>query len=303
MKRVTPKSIQERKARNSDLPKLKDILVQLSVKDTPKVVKKLRLVGPPMQISEVQNKKAYYVTDTSDPTGKKKIRKTEKVEFPDADRNSYPTRIGHDDPDQCPWRKMGYVINTRYVQKVLEEQEDGSWVHKILVKGPTVFDPLFSWEQNRREEVEDDPSLSTFLGGDSAPIVKITAKADSSKLGGVDYDVAVLSKDIELEEEHINLLRAVRVPSVDELNTLRSQYNEDREEDPELPEWRDYFEYGHDIARIFKFTPPLTTDPVNSRVMKEEEEDEEYTPTAVSVEEDLTEEKEEVDVEIEDLNW
>lgn len=302
MKRVTPKSIQERKARNSDLPKLKDILVLLSVKDTPKVVKKLRLVGPPMQISEVQNKKAYYDPDPKDP--KKKIRRTEKVDFPDADRNSYPTRIGHDDPNQCPWRKMGYVINTRYVQKVLEEQEDGTWVHKILVKGPTVFDPLFSWEQNRREEVEDDPSLSTFLGGDSAPIVKITAKADSSKLGGVDYDVAVLSKDMDLEEEHINILRSVRVPSVDELNNLRSQYNEDREEDSDLPEWRDYFEYGHDIARIFKFTPPLANDPASSPVMKNEESEEEDETEAPALVSDEIEEKEEVeDTDIEDLSW
>ncbi len=294
MKRVTPKTLQERqsnKGKYAELPKLRDILVDLSVKNTPKVVRKLRLIGPSSEITEIQDKKAYYVEG---PDGKK-IRKTEKVPFPDAHKNASPTRIGHDDKDQCPWRKMGYVGTTRFVQRCLEEQEDGTWVHKILVKGPAVFDNFFNWEQSRREE--GDPDISTFLGGDNAPMVRITAVADSSKLGGVDYTIGINSKDMPLTEEHINLLRVVREPSADDLNAFRKEWNADREHDKEMPEWRDYFEFGHDMRRIFKFTPPIedTPTPVLSSNSEDETEEEETTSTESSSEAD--------DFTVEDLNW
>ena len=50
MKRVTYKTVGERKNNQdySELPKLKDILVDLSVKKEPKVVRKLRLIGTAM---------------------------------------------------------------------------------------------------------------------------------------------------------------------------------------------------------------------------------------------------------------
>jgi hypothetical protein len=139
MKRVTPKTIQERKnsrANFADLPKLRDIVVDLSVKNTPKVVRKLRFDGPPVEIAEIQDKVATWSNDDSG----KRVRETKKVPFPDADKNGSPTRIGHDNADECPWRKMGYVVTRRFVQRCLEEQEDGSWSHKILVKGPAIFD-------------------------------------------------------------------------------------------------------------------------------------------------------------------
>jgi hypothetical protein len=249
MKRVTPKTLAERqtnKNKFTDLPKLKDILVDLSVKNTPKVKRKLRLIGPAVEFAEIQDKKRI--------PGEKN---TERVPFPDAHKNGSPTRIGHDDDKLCPWRKMGYTYARRFAQRCIEEQEDGTWVHKILVKGPMVFDFFFDWEAGRREEAEGDTDVSTFLGGDVAPTVRIEANFDSSKLGNVDYTLACSAKDMVLTEEYINMLRAVREPSVDELNTYRAEYNEARESDPEMPEWRDYFEYGHDIRRIFKYTPPI----------------------------------------------
>ena len=296
MKRVTPKSLEERqnnKGKYADLPKLKDILVDLSVKNTPKVVRKLRLVGPSVEIAEIQDKKAYYVEQDG-----KKVRKTEKVPFPDADKNGSPTRIGHDDPAQCPWRKMGYIATTRFVQRCLEEQEDGTWFHKILVKGPAVFDHFFNWEKSRREEGDDE--ISTFLGGDSAPIVRITAVQDSSKLGGVDYSIGVNSKDMVLTEEQINLLRTVKEPSADDLNNWRNEYNEWRQDDPDMPEWRDYFEYGHDIRRIFKFTPPIegTSSPVLAEETEAEEFEEVSTPTVSA-----NASAEDEDLDVGDLNW
>ena len=94
MKRVTPKSLQDRqnnKGKYADLPKLKDILVDLSVKNNPKVVRKLRLIGDPMEFTEMQDKVRI-------PNSKE----TKRVPFPDAAKNASPTRIGHDDPALCP---------------------------------------------------------------------------------------------------------------------------------------------------------------------------------------------------------
>jgi len=287
MKRVTPKSLQERqnnKGKYADLPKLKDILVDLSVRNTPKVVRKLRLIGEPMEFMEMQDKIRI-------PNSKE----TKRVPFPDAHKNASPTRIGHDDPSMCPWRKMGYVGARRFAQRCLEEQEDGTWVHKILVKGPSVFDSFFDWELGRREE--NDPDISTFLGGDNAPPVKIQAIEDKTKLGGVDYRVFVNPKDMELTEDHINLLRVVRVPSADELNSFRTDFNQAREEDPEMPEWRDYFEYGHDIRRIFKHTPPILDENSSKPETQSEQAEEEDVLVEVKKEEAS------VDLDIDDINF
>jgi hypothetical protein len=58
MKRVTFKTYTERQNNNyQELPKLKEILVDLSVRNTPKVIRELRLVGPAMQFTEFGNKK------------------------------------------------------------------------------------------------------------------------------------------------------------------------------------------------------------------------------------------------------
>jgi hypothetical protein len=291
MKRVTPKTLADRqnnKGKYADLPKLKDILVDLSVRNSPKVVRKLRLIGEVLEFAEMQDKVRVPGT-----------KETKRVPFPDAHRNGLPTRIGHDDPSLCPWRKLGYISSRRFAQRCLEEQEDGTWVHKILVKGPSVFDAFFDWQLGRREE--NDPEISTFLGGDIAPPVKIQALADSTKLGGVDYRVFVNPKDMELTEDHINLLRAVRVPSADELNAFRNEFNEAREYDPDMPEWRDYYEFGHDIRRIFKYTPPVTDEVEEARTSAP-------SPSAADEDEDSTEAESstadsEVDLDISDVNW
>lgn len=246
MKRVTYKTIIERQTNSEfqDFPKLKDILVDLSVKDSPKVNRKLRLVGFPIMFMEYNDKKR---TDEKD--------KTIRVPFSDADVNRKITRIGHENPQECPWKAQGYIGSRKFAIRCLEEQEDGTWVPKILCKGPAVFNEFATWEQGRVEEDED--GLSSFLGGVNAPTVRVQATKDSSKLGGVDYKVFVGSKDMPITEEIIEQLRAIQEPSADELNALRAEYEADREEDPTLPEWHDFYEFGFSLKRIFKYTPPM----------------------------------------------
>jgi hypothetical protein len=295
MKRVTYKSILDRSNKKDyqDLPKLKDILVDLSVKSTPKVVRKLRLVGHAMQFTEYSNRKRLskeMQEQIKRETGKDKYY--EEVPFPDAHLNNNFTRIGHNNDRECPWKAMGYIGSKKYAQKCLEEV-DGKWVPKILCKGPSIFDGFAIWEQGRVEELGDDPTLSYFLGGDKAPMVEITATYDASKLGDVDYKVHIKSKDIALTEEMINILRAVREPSADDLNRLRKEYNDDREEDDSLPEWRDYFEYSYDIRRIFQYTPPKVDSPSST----------ETTANDSSAESEKASDEEVESIDLGDISW
>lgn len=244
MKRVSYKNIIDRQQNAQqyvEFPKLKDILVDLSVRNTPKVVRKLRLIGWPLEFIEYSDKKRV----SKD--------KTEQVAFPDAARNKKITRIGHEDPSQCPWKAMGYIGTRKYAQRVLEEQEDGSWAPKILCKGSSVFKEFAVWELGRSEE--NDDTISTFLGGKSAPAVKIHAVFDPKKLGQVDYTVTVGPKDMVLTEEMINQLRAVYEPKPEELEKMRAEYEAEREEDPNMPEWEDWWVYSYDIDKIFRHTP------------------------------------------------
>lgn len=308
MKRVTYKSIIERQNNNSefqDFPRLKDILVDLSVKNTPKVVRKLRLIGFPIEFVEYNDKKRIPGPKTA-PGEKKPKPDFIKVPFPDAAENKKITRIGHDDPSKCPWRAMGYVGSRRFAIRCLEEQEDGTYLPKILCKGPVIFNEFATWELGRAEEA-DGEELTTFLGGEFAPQVRIQATFDDSKLGDVDYKVFIGSKDMQITEEIINQLRSIQEPSADELNQIRSEYNNDREEDSSLPEWKDFYEFGYDLKRIFKFTPPMSssnsdtdTDTEDSSIDSTEES---TSAEAEETTEVTTESTEDSDLDLGDINW
>ena len=241
-----------------NLPNLKDILVNTSVYkgEVKEITKTLRLVGESMCFYEVQNKKW-------DDSQKKWV----EHEFPDAHLTKAPTRIGADAKEDCPWAKMGFQRVKKYAQKCFELQEDKTWVHKILVKGTTVFTPFISWEDGRRDELGDDPNISHFLGGDKAPNVRVKAKYNPSVVGKTEYVITVGASDNDLTEDMINMMKAIYCPSADELAVLRETHEELREEHPEMPEWRDYFAYGHSIEKIYKFTPVKTE---STSVFKEE---------------------------------
>jgi len=218
-------------------------------KENPEVTRKLRLIGLPYNFLEYSARKR----NPDDPT------KPFDVPFPDAEDNKNYTRIGHDDPDQCPWRRLGYLAAKKSAVRVLEEQPDKTWKPKILCKGPTIFNEFAKWQANRElanEDKEDgETDLNVFLGGDKAPIVQIKATRNTDKPGGVEYFVAINPKESALTEAMIASLKSSYEPKADKLNALRAEYEEARENDPSMPEWRDYFEYGFDIDNIFKHTP------------------------------------------------
>jgi hypothetical protein len=304
------------------LPKLKEILVDLSVRNTPKVIRELRLVGPAMQFTEFGNKKRFidltpeeceeYLTpaqqeryanldslDRNDPIRQEAWRKSVEIPFPDKDLNSNFTRIGHDDPEQCPWRKLKYISSKKYAQKCFEKVNN-EWVPKVICKGSSIFEAFGLWEARRYAENLDDETITWFLGGDKAPIVEITAVHDTSKLGDVDYSVFIKSKDVDLTETMINELRGVREPSPDDLNRIRKEYIEEQESDESMPEWRDYFEYGHDIRRIFQHTPPKSNSvSANTQEKSKSVEDDQVDPLVNDLAETSSEEAEG----LEDINW
>ena len=277
--------------RNS-FPRLQDILVNLSVKDSPKVVRRLKLVGDPISFTEYTDK--VYIPN---PTNDAALRgKTQRVPFPDADSNRSFVRIGHDDPKQCPWKKMGYVGTTQYAQNVLEKQEDGSWEAKILKKGKSIFSRIAEQTIQNYEDPENEEGDGRHYGTRNSPCVKITATATGQPPPlSVDYTLYFEGKPTYITDEMIELVRKAGEPSVEDLVAERVNYNNDREDDQKMPEWEDFFTYGYPLTKIFKFTVPKNADTevvsASYKVSPPVEERKPYVKPAPVVDEDDDEEE------------
>jgi hypothetical protein len=262
------------KTMSSSFPKLSEILVNLSVKDSPKVVKRLKLVGDPYEFTEYIDKK-YVPNPGNDPALK---GKTQRVPFPDADLNKSFNRIGHEDPDQCPWKKLGYIATTQYAQNCFERQEDGSWEVKILKKGKSIFKAI-AMEQldrlNNEDLDEDDPK---HFGTRVSPCVRITATATGLEgPKSVEYSISYDPKSTSITDEMIEMLRKCGEPSAEDLEEERVEYNKAAKRDNTLPMWEDFFAYGYPLHKIFKHTPMKsnnieTVDAPKKNVVVEEEE-------------------------------
>jgi hypothetical protein len=228
-------------------------VVDLSVKNAPKVARRLRLIGDPYMFWEFTDK-VYVPNPTNDPA----LRgKTIKKEFPDAHIKKSFTRIGHEDQSQCPWKKMGYVGTTQYAQNVLEKQEDGTWVAKILKKGKSIFNRIAEQTIQNYEDTENEDGDGRHYGTRNSPCVKITATATGQPAPlSVDYTLYFEGKPTSITDEMIELLRKAGEPSTEDLMKERVNYNTDREDDPNMPEWEDFFAYGYPLTKIFKFTVP-----------------------------------------------
>lgn len=262
--RVTPKAFKEmqNKQQSSErrsFPKLSEILVNLSVKDLEvngeKTVR-LRLIGDPISFTEYTNKK-YVPNPDRDPALK---GKTFEEPFPDAALNGSFTRIGHDDPEQCPWKKLGYNKTVQFAINVLEQQPDKSWAPKILKKGSSIFEAVFAWQNGRQEEAmgldpDEAADLVTHLGVRNTPCVRIKALKKGPKPNEVEYSVLVDSKNTMLTDEMIELLRSAGEPTPEALAAERAFYEKDRAAEPTLPAWEDFFAYGYNLNQIFKYTP------------------------------------------------
>ncbi len=249
-----------------------DILVNLSVKDKSSVTRRIRLVGVACPILEYTDKK--YTEERG---------KTIRVPFPDAETNRSFTRVGHPDPSQCAWAKMGYVPVTQYVQNVLEKQENGEWTVKLLKKGRSIFSEFAKWEKGRREDdgLDEDDAIYSGVRNSHCFRVVATATGMAAPLS-VEYGVFPDSKPTPLTDEMIELLRKAGEPSPEELAEIKAQYVQDRKTYKNMPPWEDYFAYGYSIDKIFKYNPPKDmVDAEDEFVMAEPKmkyDDEDITP-------------------------
>ena len=243
------------KSMSNNYPKWSDILVNLSVKDTPKVTRKLKLVGDPYEFTEFVDKQ-YVPNPNNDPA----LRgKTVRVPFPDADVNKSFNRIGHDDPSQCPWKKMGYISTTQYAQNCFERQEDGTWVVKILKKGKSIFREIAKEQIDRYNNDDLDDEDPKHFGTRNSPCVRITAEATGLEgPKSVEYKVSYDPKSTYVSDEMIEMLRKCGEPSAEDLADQRAEYIKDAKNDPYMPEWEDFFTYGYPLDKMFKHTPIKT---------------------------------------------
>ena len=291
MRRATNRTITERQ-NGGGRSNYKDMIVQLKPDDaTGQTVRNLRIVGLPIEYKDFTAKKR----NANNP------KEFDKVSFPDEALNKSFSRIGHDDENQCPWKKLGFISSNKYSVNVLERQKDGTSIPKVLNKGIQIFQEFTKWElANHEMNLENgDDSLCTALGGAVAHDVRIKAEKNASALGGVKYTVAVNPKTSILSEEEIEMLRAIHEPTAAELAADRAAYEADREQDnadrdasaeynkkyAPMPEWEDFFTYGHDLAKIFKHTPIRTAEAATETselAMSAAGNDDEQTPAPTS---------------------
>ncbi len=243
----------------SSYPKLGEILVNLSTKEGP-VERKLKLVGDPIGFLEYTDK--VYVP------GQK--GKTQRVPFPDADINKGFTRIGHEDQSQCPWKAAGYIPTMKFAQNVLEQQADGTWVPKILKAGKSIFLEFAKWQSGRINELEDldedeVDGFITHLGTRRSMMVRVKANPTGKEPPqSVEYTVSVGSKELKVTDEMVEALKAAGEPKPEVIEEEREAYNAERAQDPTMPQWEDFFTYGYDLKKIFKFQPIKTNEPSGS---------------------------------------
>lgn len=226
---------------------------------TGETVRNLRLIGFPIKFRQFTNRQPDWERRQRGDKGA-----TKQVPFPDAHLSNSFTRIGTDnDPayGECPWEKMGYIGSERFAVNVLERQKDGTSVVKILEKGKMIFGKFMEYEASNREinlENPDEEPLCVMLGGPVAHDIKIKAKSNPNALGGVDYVVSINPRPSMVTEEEIELLRSVGVPKPEDLEAERKAFDLNKKNDPQLPEWNEWYFYGYNISNIFKHTPVKT---------------------------------------------
>lgn len=240
------------KPSSNSFPKLSEILVNLSVKDNPKVVRRLKLIGDPYEFTEYIDKQ-YVPNPNNDPS----LRgKTVRVPFPDADSNKSFVRIGHDDPSQCPWKKLGYIATSQYAQNCFERQDDGTWEVKILKKGKSIFKAIAMEQMARFTDEDLDDDDPKHFGTRVSPCVKITASATGLEgPKSVEYSISYDTKPTTITDEMIEQLRKCGEPSDEELAEERAEYNKLAKNDKTMPIWEDFFAYGYPLHKIFKHSP------------------------------------------------
>lgn len=264
------------KPSRSNYPKWYESLVDLSVKDQKRVTRKLKLVGQPYPFIEFVDKQPV-PNPTNDPALAKKFQ---RVPFPDADVKKSFTRIGNDeDPKNCPWAKLGYISTVQYAQNCFEKQDDGSWEVKILKKGRSIFRDIAKEEIDRQKDPDLEDDDPKHFGIRNSPCVRITAEAtgfDPPK--SVEYTVGFDPKSTFITEEMIEMLRKVGEPSPEELAAERDEYNKRRKTNPDMPEWADWYMYGFQLPKIFKFTPIANQETETAKATAKRVDDEEIEP-------------------------
>lgn len=249
-------------------PRWYEHLVDLSVKESPKVTRKLKLVGDPYEFLEYVDKK-YVPNPNNDPALK---GKTVRVPFPDADVNKSFNRIGHEDLSQCPWKKLGYISTVQYAQNCFEKQEDGSWDVKILKKGKSIFREIAKEQIDRLNNEDLDDDDPKHFGTRVSPCVRITAEATGLEgPKSVEYKVSYDPKSTTITEDMVEQLRKIGEPDAEKLAEIRTEYVKLAKRDSSMPEFEDFYFYGWPLDRIFKHTPIKNAQVDTVQAVKKEE--------------------------------
>ena len=192
---------------------------------------------------------------------------------------------------------MGYICTMQFAQNCLEKQDDGTWKVKVLKKGKSIFHKIAEEIALRYADETNEDGDGRHFGTRNAPCIKIIAEATGKQPPlSVDYKILFESKPTYIDDDMIEQLRKAGDPSTEKLVRERTRYEKDRKSDPLMPEWEDFFAYGHAIEQIYKFTPVASdesdTVSIPSKPVVEEEE---ITPIMTNLKPFAAEEDEDED--------
>lgn len=161
---------------------------------------------------------------------------------------------------ECPWCKMGYEGSMRYAMNVIErgiKKPEGGIKPgdsfepdrvKILQKGALVFGPISKKAQNNDQMNKEGRSKTkkwVIPGGEDAPDFTIRATTSAKvQWGNTEFFVDAESENSPITPEEIELLKAVRVVSQEEIDAIHKS-------SPDMKQFPDWFFYGFNLEKMY----------------------------------------------------
>mgnify|MGYP006272317529 CR=1 FL=1 len=87
-------------------------------------------------------------------------------------------------------------------------------------------------------------------------LVRVLAKPTGKEPPqSVEYTVSVSSRELKVTDEMVEALKAAGTLDPERFASEKKNYEAERKEDPSMPVWEDFFTYGYDLKKIFKYQP------------------------------------------------
>ncbi len=164
---------------------------------------------------------AYYVhwANKKDPDADNKLV---KVSFPDSELSNRPTRIcssqitenGLKEDPNCPWCKLGYSRQLRFMVNVISRDNN----KVMILDAPTnVINDIHAWVEGAQDEELENTDPSSW----NKPAPDFRIKAVRKNGGSIEWTTSATNKHKKLTEEDLDLIRAINPDAVTDEEALK----------------------------------------------------------------------------------